>query len=864
MIKSILGSLLVLLCITSVAFSQGRIVTTSEESHSTSIKGFARDFYFCLIENYELQGGGGGKYYQMYATSPSRTNVHIALGKDSDKKFPIQAEEVLIFDVPLTWEITQSGTIENKAIHAWSEDADLSISLLSRSPGTSDGMTIIPTSSWGKSYVVGSFASYGYTPGTELPSEFAIVSKEDNTVVAIRPSTGLREGSNTAIAYPAHQEFTVVLNKGQSVQYQASAANGELTGHDVTGTIINATKPVGVVAGVQCANIPASAPYCDHICDMLLPIDRWGETYYTVPFINRKGGDCFLVVAAEDNTIITRTSKSGVRTHATLNKYQPYFQYDIDEASKWESSKPFMLVQYINSTDYPDAGANNGIGDPAMVVIPPVSLYEKEVLFQTPKIRTAEIQFRNYVNLIVHKNAVQTTRFDGQNIGGKLNSIDLPGTDYKLFRYSDAKPGVHSFMSDSAVGVYGYGYGSYDSYTWPMSMGSFVTSSSDVLAPKVDVAQTCYTAQVTVKDTGAPAIGQLMSSLDTLSNVKLEPVFFSGVDRSLASYKFSVIDSSKNAFLKITFIDGAGNRRYITHAYAPDLPKMPEGVIVTETPVGEQSSLALFFTSGQQSATASITARLKRGTDFKVLSVPGSVPASETDTIRLTYTQASAATVRDTLIVDAECWHHEIALRGSATSFAAFDLTDTVLSYGLVVVGNSRERKDKVYSYGTEPFTVDSIILAPTADFELETGILPITLTARDSAEFKVRFAPKSDGPKGGFITVHTSIGSMTVRLEGLGRDLLSVNSAANGSGFSIYPNPAKDVLSVTLDERTAEQAAGYRVLNASGAEIIRSLEMLRAPGFDLDVRHLNSGSFFLEITMKDGVVLSRKFSIER
>ena len=78
--------LLLAVCVSDSARAQERITTTSTVSTSNSVEGFARDYVFSLLENYELQQSG--KYYQLYVTSASKTNIHVALGLTSDKKFP--------------------------------------------------------------------------------------------------------------------------------------------------------------------------------------------------------------------------------------------------------------------------------------------------------------------------------------------------------------------------------------------------------------------------------------------------------------------------------------------------------------------------------------------------------------------------------------------------------------------------------------------------------------------------------------------------------------------------------------------------------------------------------------------------------
>lgn len=864
MVRSFVTSmLLVAACMLNVVHAQERIATTSEASSSTSIEGFARDFFFCLLENYELQQGG--KYYQLYVASASKTSIHVALGKTSDKKFPVNALEVLVFDVPLAWEMTQSGIVEDKAVHVWSQDADLYLSLLSRNPATSDGLTVIPTTAWGKEYVVAAFASYAYLPGYELPSEFTIVANQDSTVVKILPSTDLRRGISTAVAFRRDSLFTIILDRGQSVQFQASAANGDMENYDVTGTVITADKPIGVEAGVMCANVPAEYPYCDHLCEMLLPVDRWGTAFYTVPFINRKGGDGVLVIAAQDQTTITRTSASGTRTHAVLNKFEHYIRHDIDEASRWQSNKPIMLVQYINSTDYPATGANSGIGDPAMVVIPPTSLYEKDVLFQTPKIRTAETQYRNYANLIVHKNAVSSTKFDGQPIAGRFESINLPGVDHILYRGSDIKPGVHSLVSDSATGVYIYGYGSYDAYAWPMSMGSFAKTTTDLIAPALTVTnEECYSEDVVLVDGGAPATGHLIYTIDSLSNSVIDQVTLSGLDHERLGYRFVVTDSSRPAYADLRVLDAAGNRQRIMHRYAPDLPVMPEGTQIYTLEPNSQGDFALPITSGMKIPITNLSARLKRSAQFQVTSAPTTVTAGQTDSIRFSYIQPSIQTYRDTLFVTVDCWRHEIPLQGRSTSVSAYGILDSVLQFNRVVVGNSRTRSTRIFNLGTETFTLDSVTLEANADFRFVPQALPETIVMNDTATVSFEFSPTSTGVKSVWATLHTSLGTTRIRLEGEGLPSSGVQIPAEVADIQIFPNPAKDLLTIQLGPSSPQIITSVRVTDLGGVEVLAPVSPSQVSSYDLDVRSLPPGTYFLEIQAAPDGFFRARFTVAR
>src|SRR5688572_24867447 len=285
---------LVLIAFALPLFAQNpRIQHTVVQKAKDKTQSMGRDLWFTMIQNYENQGG---KYYMLYVTSPNNTSVNVAITGGTTYRFPIKAYEVASFNIPLGWEVTTSGVIEDKAIRVWSNDADITAYLLSRNPATSDGMYIIPTIGWGTEYVVAAYNSLFEGFGTftyDYPTEFSILANQDNTVCTIIPTCDIRvEGQPTTVLHPKGVPFTEVLNRGQVVQYQATLAE-DADNFDFTGTYVTSSKPVGIVGGSQCPNIPPEYTYCDHVCDMIPPIRTWAQTYATVPFANRKGGDSF-------------------------------------------------------------------------------------------------------------------------------------------------------------------------------------------------------------------------------------------------------------------------------------------------------------------------------------------------------------------------------------------------------------------------------------------------------------------------------------------------------------------------------------------------------------------------------------------
>jgi hypothetical protein len=714
---------------------------------SKPTQSMGRDLWFTMAENY--QWSSNGKYYDLYVTSPAATTVNITIGKATQSKFPIKANQVISFRVPLAWELKESGTVEQKAVHVWSETADLSAYLLSRNPYTSDGMFIIPSVGWGTEYVVAAYHSHwaGTAGGDgDLPSEFCIVANADNTVVTVNPKADIRDGQDAdKLLYRKNVPFTVTLNRGEAVQYQAMRNPSQVEGYDFTGTVVTSTKPIGIVGGVMCANIPVEVPYCDHICDMIPPVRTWANTYYTAPFINRKGGDTFLIIASADNQTITRVSKTGTRVHAILNKYETFYRHDIEEASRWESDKPFLIAQYCNSTEWPGDGVNNnGIGDPAMTIVNAVEQFSPKVIFQTPTIATGASAFTNYVNILVHKNAVNSTTFDGVRISGKFQAIVIDDK-YLAYRGSNIPPGAHTVVSDSGVGVYIYGYGSYDSYAWTGAFGTRTFLSPDTIAPDVNIQTQCFTSRINVTDKGTESAKLNAIDLDTVSNFEfnIDPNWQAGAGKEASFYDIEVIDQSKEAYVSVVVYDGAGNTATINSRYTPQIatisPELTDFGIVNGTiPVTKKVTI----TNIGRTDFNITTLKLKLGNKGFALVNPDKSPLrpGEARDITVSFLSIVPETVGDTIIFGDDCYTQQAVVIGNG---GAADYTVYGVDLGPILVGKdvlsdvgiplaSTDKGVYVKNGPGGTVQIDDVTLSNTTDFELiypQKADLPILLT---------------------------------------------------------------------------------------------------------------------------------------
>ncbi|HET6512291.1 MAG TPA: choice-of-anchor D domain-containing protein, partial [Candidatus Kapabacteria bacterium] len=698
--------------------------------------------------------------------------------------------------------------------------------------------------------------------GFDLPSEFSITATEDSTLVTITPTTDLRQGFSGNVAYPRGETFTVMLNKGQAVQYMASTAYN-MTDFDATGTRITSDKPIAVLAGVQCANIPADKPYCDHICEMLLPIDRWGKAYYSAPFARRVGGDTFLAIASEDNTQVTRVSASGTTTFATLNAGEFYFKHDVAEASYWSSDKPFMLVQYCNGTEFPTQGANSGVADPAMIVLTPIEAYTDLIVFQTPKLKPGEPTFANYANIVVHAEAVSSTTFDGNPISN-YSALTLPGVDHVLYRIDQVAPGSHIVRSDSAFGVYTYGFGMYDAYGWPAGgFGSFAVTAEDLAPPSIITqGDDCVSRGIRIVDNGAGSAGHLSLTTSQLDNFAITSITPKGDKREILEYTIEVVDASKVGVARLEVSDDAGNRRLIEHRFdgiaAAKLPEQPVQV------VGSKSESTQFAIKVQNTSTEDLTgleASLSGGVHFSIVSAPGSLEAGATDSVVLAMSTTTSQTYTDTLWFGDACFRDQVVIRGIDAPFQAVELIDDTVNFGSVLVGGKKRLSVGLRNIGNIALRVDSVSLQGSADFSVG-DLGAVTVTPEGSRTWNVDLAPSAVGERQATVTLYSEIGAHTVLVKGTGAPSSSVPRVADPS-ISVHPNPANRSISITSTGEQFEAATVIKVIDERGAVVLERGAIGETSRIDLDVSSLPAGAYVVEIADPDRFRVV-KFAIER
>ncbi len=556
--------------------AQSGFITHSITKLHESPPTMGREFWFGVPSNY-WGVNTGGKYLHLFITSPYNTTAYAALGTGIAQSVAVTAYKIATINLPFSDEIENSGSVE-QAVHVWSNDADLTVYFMSHDEYTSDGTYVVPTIGWGTDYVVAGYASL-FEPSADYPSEFTIAANTDNTVIQITPACDLRQGgeSVSTVGYAAGHTFQITLNRGESEQFLSVLATNA-DNYDVTGTIVHSNNPVGVIGGSMCTNIPLDFPYCDHVEHMMPPVRTWASTYYSTYFTQPTGQNghdygLYLFVSSKPGQTIWKynSAQGGTSQECVIgSKYGTYWD-EIELAQKFWSDAPFMLVEYINSSSYPDHV--NGDGDPAEVVINPREQFTKTVVFESPIPGNGQQAYDNYATITINKNDEATTTIDGNSIL-TLNSTKQNIDDtFEIFTYKHLPSGVHIIAGDTAgAGVYIYGYGFDESYAWVGSFGTGTFHATDTIPPEADTFSACYDAFIHLSDTGALATKLAKIQIDSDYNMTftLDSDWLEGVGLDTSGYGISVTDPTKEGYLQVTVYDIAGNATSIVSRYQPN------------------------------------------------------------------------------------------------------------------------------------------------------------------------------------------------------------------------------------------------------------------------------------------------------
>ena len=339
-------------------------------------------FFMGFLKNYDTHGTNDLRLVVStssiipIAFSISTLKTHLSSGTVSPQTPKLEIR------IPLEYMVRTSSIAERRegiVITANSSEVSVvavTINIITQAQATSAAYRIFPF----QRLPVSQYEYFAVSIDTKfyyLLSEFLLVGNEDNTTITVFPSTeeislplDAQDGGNSTIMVQPGQGHTMTLHRLQTLLITKA-------GTDLTGTRIVSNKPLSVLSGHECGNVPRGLAKCDHVGVHVRPTATWGKEFLLVPFLGRPSGQRFKIVAARNDTLVDRTcSGSFTGTESLTHPGDSHVFHTSPYTSCYlRSNKPLMVVQLSQGNEA------DGRGDPSMVLVAPMEQYVNRVSF---------------------------------------------------------------------------------------------------------------------------------------------------------------------------------------------------------------------------------------------------------------------------------------------------------------------------------------------------------------------------------------------------------------------------------------------------------------------------------------------------
>jgi len=290
---------------------------------------------------------------------------------------------------------------------------------------------------------------------------FTITATHDDTEIHLTPRGDIVPGGG----FDSTGQGYAKMNRGDVLQMISMPTGGpfcfDSPGSDVTGSVVKASKPVQVIAGHGCANIPApETQACDHIEEVMFPDETLGKEYVVAPPATPSGPNpdaqqTLRIIAVADDTEVSFDPPSVHDDIVIGSKSPPIELRYLRDNVRIKASKPLIVAQFMQGTDM--NGDESVSGDPAQSMAIPTGQYRNEYTFLAP-----ENYSSSWVDVVARVG--EKVQVDDQTV----TSFEPIGQSGWGVAHVKLGPGaVHNANAQKAFGITVYGYGDWTSYMYP-------------------------------------------------------------------------------------------------------------------------------------------------------------------------------------------------------------------------------------------------------------------------------------------------------------------------------------------------------------------------------------------------------------
>ncbi|MCX6152958.1 MAG: hypothetical protein NT007_02235 [Candidatus Kapabacteria bacterium] len=576
--------------------------TKAEEMLKNCHSNAGNDFWFTLPAALY----GESNFYHILVNVVSSTNNNCYLEIPGKGVFKSQA---LTPDETFTFELTPGDVIVNNrgsgtlpiseqvyagaGVHIFSDSAIILYVTLYYTY-MSDGIIVLPFQMLGTEYIVSSYPETTMYPSSHLSSESACIAVYDNTQVSFTLEG--TSSTETSGGLTSGNKISRILNRGDIWMF-----SGKKNGDDLSGSMFSSSKPIAVVSGNYCANVPQDNKWCDYLCEMEIPTHLWGTDYFVGKLPMRRYPSIIRIYAKESGTkFYIDGNECGTMTKVPGVFNKGYFERRmVPMGQKPKSvvvsgSAPINVVLYNTGIEEEDP-VNFPRLDPFQMNIVPYQGFMKDISFAVPNLNGKNPFSLSYLNLSYqvdkYGNApddLEIADFSNPYPSWTRINQKYPGIDEKYSVLVDGKQYAHKTIQLSGKGPFKlraknplgaqyYGdVGDLSPVGYPAAYGNNLYNSSDLEKPVTSWSfnkdSICFINYTEDMPQNAALRSNLccISLIDSLSyNMKLfTPNILPGITHAL-SWNLFVRDSNKYAKGSVYISDFNYNDTVLIFNYSP-------------------------------------------------------------------------------------------------------------------------------------------------------------------------------------------------------------------------------------------------------------------------------------------------------
>lgn len=731
---------------------------------------YGNEFYLTALPNLHSDNNFGVKEVRLIFNSYFDANIIIQINStgylDTIKLRAFETQEYIIdakYVEPYRKYVEEKEVnnfvFENSALHLYSEHL-FSVNLISNFNSTSDGFKAIPKYALGNEYIISSYTDSrnSYDDYQSIPSMTAIIATEDNTEIDILfGGNSLFNSSNSPNR--RYTTKTKTINKGD-IWLFSSLDNGD----DLSGSKVSSNKPISIISGNQCANIPAHNQLCDYITDMELPLEYWGKEYIVPKLYSRRYEPIVRVYAKEEETkifrdgqLITVLSKSGgisgeayIEIPRNTNSTKSY---------NLSADKPIKVVLYNTGT----AEENNNFvqGGPFMMTLSPLENMVNFTQVFTPSNENAV--FNNFINIVyelnndneIPKNLLIGTK-ENENIKWKhITELEISYNEKVSSNLGIAELFANSgkeyyIKSPLKFNVYSYGFSTIKSYGFASSYKfGFASTLIDNEHPKTTWEEHCGQFKGITRD----ETKLYRNIINKKDNFEYKQTFVNEENTEIL-WELNVKNKAKNAIAELITIDQSRNTIISKIEYiAPNIITEPKYLNFNSIKLNESSIKEFKIINNSDREYELNALELKKHNDLFNISKNGEVinskyivPPNGEIIFELNFIGKEYGKFEDKIIVGDSCFNSELITVLGKVEYPIIQVSD--IDFGRISLGENLSKSfslknnsgvelkvygyqdvnnKAVYKHNINPiFFVDTLILKPFQSKIYEVVSTPI------------------------------------------------------------------------------------------------------------------------------------------